>query len=291
MKPRYLSVVVPAYNEEDSIGDCLDRLTRQLDVIAEIVVVDNNSTDRTRDIVAEYAHRFDEVVMITEPEQGLVFARNTGLDAATGDAIARIDSDTRVPDDWARSITEFLDADDEGRWAAVCGRGEAYDLPYGDAAARLKERINPFARRSASAQGVRDVPVLYGSNMILRRDTWAKIADKVSMRRDVFEDVDTGLCVQEAGGRNAFLPHITVGVSARRMESGLPSFVQYMSCLPRTLVLHRRYTLAAGAALLYLPSVTALHAVRLLVIRAYDKNTGRFAVRNMLRPTEDRVMP
>ncbi|MGU3431571.1 glycosyltransferase family 2 protein [Actinomycetes bacterium M1A6_2h] len=291
MSTTQLSVVVPAYNEEDSIGECLERLTRQLDDIAEIIVVDNNSTDTTRDIVSSFSDRFPEVVMISEPEQGLVHARNTGLDAATGDAIARIDSDTRVPDGWARSITEFLDADEDGRWAAVCGRGEAYDLPYGDAVARIKKRINPFARTSDTEQGVRDVPVLYGSNMILRRDTWATVSAKVSMRRDVFEDVDTGLCVQEAGGRNAFLPHITVGVSARRMESSLPSFVKYMTCLPRTLVLHRRYALAAGAALVYLPSVTALHAARLVVIRAYDKDAGRFAVRNLLRPTEDRVMP
>jgi glycosyltransferase involved in cell wall biosynthesis len=291
MSARYLSVVVPAYNEADSIGECLDRLTRQLDHIAEIIVVDNNSTDCTPSIVASFADRFPEVTLINESEQGLVFARNAGLDAAMGDAIARIDSDTRVPEGWARSITEFLDADVDTRWAAVCGRGEAYDLPYGDAVARIKERINPFARKKVGDQGLRDVPVLYGSNMILRRDTWAAISDKVSMRRDVFEDVDTGLCVQEAGGRNAFLPHITVGVSARRMESSLPSFVTYMSCLPRTLLLHRRYALAAGAALVYLPSVTMLHAARLLVIRAYDKDSGRFAARNLLRPNEDRVMP
>ena len=117
-----LSVVVPAYNEQDSLGECLGRLTGQLDSITEIIVVDNNSTDGTRAIADDYARRFPAVTVLHEAQQGLVFARNAGLDAASCDAIARIDSDTRVPPHWARTIVEFLDADTDGKWAAVCGQ-------------------------------------------------------------------------------------------------------------------------------------------------------------------------
>lgn len=299
MDSNCLSVVVPTFNEEEVIGECLERLSRQLDHILEVVVVDNNSTDKTVDIVATFTERFSEIRMISESRQGLVFARNAGLDAATGPAVARIDSDTLVPPEWAKTIVEFLQGDTEKHWAALCGRGEAYGLPYGDAVSSLKERLRPLQSKRASRdrsgsapkQQVKDVPVLYGSNMVLRRETWLQVRDRVSMRRDVFEDVDTGLCVQESGGRNAFLSDLTVGVSPRRMETSVPGFLTYMICLPRTLLLHRRFVLATLAAVVYLPMVTVLHTGRLAVIRAYDKETGEFAVKNVLRPTADRVMP
>lgn len=291
MDSKCLSVVVPTFNEEEVIGECLERLSRQLDHILEIVVVDNNSTDKTVDIVSAYTERFSEITMISESRQGLVFARNAGLDAATGPAVARIDSDTLVPPDWARTIVEFLQADTEKRWAALCGRGEAYGLPYGDVMSSLKQRFGPLRPRRTPMTDVKDVPVLYGSNMVLRRETWLRVRDRVSLRRDVFEDVDTGLCVQESGGRNAFLPHLTVGVSPRRMETSVPGFITYMICLPRTLLLHRRFALAAAAAVVYLPMVTLLHTGRLVVIRAYDKETREFAVKNILRASVDRVMP
>lgn len=299
MDSKCLSVVVPTFNEEEVIGECLERLSRQLDHILEIVVVDNNSTDKTADIVSTFAERYLEIRMISETRQGLVFARNAGLDASTGPAIARIDSDTRVPSHWAATIVEFLQSDTDHRWAALCGRGEAYGLPYGTALSDLKERLSPQRARRASAARcdagdpieAKDVPVLYGSNMVLRRETWLQIRERVSLRRDLFEDVDTGLCVQESGGRNAFLPAITVGVSPRRMETSMAGFVSYMACLPRTLLLHKRFGWALLASVVYLPTVTALHAARLMVIRAYDKETGEFAVKNVLRPTHDRIMP
>ena len=291
MNSKILSVVVPAYNEEEAIGPCLDSLIGQLDFIREIIVVDNNSTDETVDIVLSYAKQIPEISLISEPQQGLVYARNTGLDTATGEAIARIDSDTITPPHWARTVVEFLQHDTEQRWAALCGRGEAYGLPYGDAAERLKNRFDPLRGRRRRRHTVKDVPVLYGSNMVVRRETWHLVRDLVSMRRDVFEDVDTGLCVQAVGGRNAFLPDITVGVSPRRMESSIPAFVRYMSYLPRTLLLHKRYGFAAAAVLVYLPCVTILHAARLLVIRAYDKDSDTFAAKHLLRPVTDRIAP
>ena len=133
--------------------------------------------------------------------------------------------------------------------------------------------------------------VLYGSNMTLRRSAWLAIRDRVAMRRDVFEDVDMGLCVTETGGRNAFLPHLTVGVSPRRMETGVVSFARYMVCLPRTMFLHRRLLLGLGAVTLYVPWVVVVHIARLLLIRSWDPQARGFRVRALLRPTTERGMP
>lgn len=289
--PITFSVVVPVYNEEDTIGECLARLSAQSDRITEILVVDNNSTDGSRAVIDAWRSAHPRIRVIDEARQGLVYARNAGLDAATGDLVARIDADTRVPPDWARTIVEFFAADVGEDWAALCGRGEAYDVPLAGRLDRWKTRLHPLngLRR---AKPVTEVPVLYGSNMVLRRTTWAAIRDRVSMRRNIFEDVDMGLCVGDAGGRNAFLRSLTVEVSPRRMETGMVPFVRYMSFLPRTFLLHRRFGLAAGAAAIYVPAISVTHAMRLVVLRSYDSRTGRIDPRNLLRGGgSDRVLP
>ncbi|NDK92318.1 glycosyltransferase [Gordonia desulfuricans] len=294
-----LSVVIPVYNEQDTIGECLGLLIKQIEHIAEVVVVDNNSTDRSRKIVEDAMSGCPVITMIDETRQGLVYARNAGLDAATGDVIARIDADTRVPERWAQTIVEFFEHDAEKEWAALCGRGAAYGLPFEGWTSKWKARLRPVfdalpSRSTAAAPediAVRESPVLYGSNMVVRRETWAAIRDTVSMRRDVFEDVDMGLCVRDINGRNAFLTSITVGVSPRRMETGMLAFMEYMSFLPRTLLLHRRYGMAATVVLGYLPPLFAVHGARLVMIRAYDPQTASFSVRNFWRPTAQRCLP
>ncbi|MDY6809933.1 MAG: glycosyltransferase family 2 protein [Actinomycetota bacterium] len=283
-----LSVVVPVYDEEDSIAECLGRLVAQ-PAVTEIVVVDNNSGDGGMEIVASLALTHPRIRIVQEDLQGLVFARNRGLDTATGDLIARIDADTRVGPNWAQTIVDFFAADEEQYWSALCGRGEAYGVPLSGRLDRWKVRLHPLGRTRAH-RAVTEIPVLYGSNMVLRSEVWATIRTRVSMRRDIFEDVDMGLCVTESGGRNAFLASLTVGVSARRMETGLTSFVTYMSFLPRTFALHRRLALAAGAALFYVPALTAVHAVRLMAIRIYDVETGRFTT-SVRQLASDRVLP
>ncbi|WP_148281177.1 glycosyltransferase family 2 protein [Gordonia sp. KTR9] len=289
--PLTFSVVVPVYNEVDTIGECLARLSAQFDRITEIVVVDNNSTDGSSAVIDAWCSAHPRIRTIDEPRQGLVYARNAGLDAATGDLVARIDADTRVPPDWARTIVEFFAADVGGDWSALCGRGEAYDVPLAGRFDRWKTRLHPL-NRLWREKAVTEVPVLYGSNMVLRRETWAVIRDRVSMRRNIFEDVDMGLCVGDTGGRNAFLRSLTVGVSPRRMETGMVPFVQYMSFLPRTFLLHRRFGLAAGAAAVYVPAITIAHALRLVVLRSYDTRTGRLDPRNLVRGGgSDRVLP
>ena len=59
----------------------------------------------------------------------------------------------------------------------------------------------------------------------------------------------------------------------------------------RTFALHKRYGLALGAAMVYLPALTALHAARLVLLRSYDPETGGFDVRNLLPQRADRLLP
>jgi glycosyltransferase involved in cell wall biosynthesis len=98
-----LSFVIPAYNEEGYIGDCLDSILRQKEGAkceVEVIVVNNASTDGTAAVVA----RYPTVTLVNEPHKGIVWARRAGFNAATGDLIANVDSDSRLTPNWINKV-------------------------------------------------------------------------------------------------------------------------------------------------------------------------------------------
>jgi glycosyltransferase involved in cell wall biosynthesis len=107
-----LSFVVPAYNEEAYLPACLDAILAQTrDLPAgetEIIVVNNASTDRTREVALAYP----DVTVVDEPRKGLTFARQAGFAASTGDLIANVDSDSRLTPGWVEQVlTTFAEAE------------------------------------------------------------------------------------------------------------------------------------------------------------------------------------
>ncbi len=98
-----ISFVIPAYNEENYLGKCLDSVfaaINQKKYDAEVIVVNNASTDRTREIALSYPG----VRVVDEPKKGISRARQAGFLASTGDLIANVDSDTELPSDWIETV-------------------------------------------------------------------------------------------------------------------------------------------------------------------------------------------
>jgi glycosyltransferase involved in cell wall biosynthesis len=98
-----ISVIVPSYNEEANIGRCLESLANQTIPRNEyeIIVVDGNSKDRTREIAERYA---DLVFIQTSAKVG--GARNDGVLRSRGEIIATTDADCIIPPDWLEVIGE-----------------------------------------------------------------------------------------------------------------------------------------------------------------------------------------
>jgi GT2 family glycosyltransferase len=92
-QPRLVSVVIPTYNREKLVGAAIDSVLRQSYQPVEIIVVDDGSTDRTREVVEAYGA---PVRYVYQPNSGVATARNTGLRLANGEFIALLDSD----DEW-----------------------------------------------------------------------------------------------------------------------------------------------------------------------------------------------
>jgi len=123
-----VSFVVPAYNEEALIEACLIAITGEISRTrcrAEIIVVNNGSTDATRRI----ASSIPNVKVIDEPQRGLVQARKAGYFVSKGEFIANIDADTMLPEGWLRTaLAEFSDHPD---LVALSGPCIHYDLSKG----------------------------------------------------------------------------------------------------------------------------------------------------------------
>lgn len=104
---RRLSVIIPAFNEERYLPQTLTAL---LDAAAhmpcEVIVSDNQSTDRTRDIAARYG-----ASVVTERVHNIGKVKNTGARAATGEVIVFIDADTVVPASLLRHIAHAMRAE------------------------------------------------------------------------------------------------------------------------------------------------------------------------------------
>ncbi len=110
MKDNYplISVIIPAFNEENYIDKCLESLLRQKDCSGfEIIVADNGSTDNTTDIVNKY----NIVILVNEPKRGVASARQAALEKAKGSIIVSTDADCTFSTNWLSKIEKNFQDD------------------------------------------------------------------------------------------------------------------------------------------------------------------------------------
>lgn len=109
---RKLSVIVPIYNTEQYLYQCLDSIVRQTYQNLEIICVDDGSTDRSGEILDEFAAKDSRIVSIHEQNMGESHARNVGILRSTGDYIAFVDCDDWLEEDTYQVLVELLEEND-----------------------------------------------------------------------------------------------------------------------------------------------------------------------------------
>ena len=114
-----ISVVVPCYNIEAYLVQCLDSLVLQTYKNLEILLIDDGSTDRTSDIAKDYAAKHDNIQYYRRENGGLSAARNTGIDLSKGSYIAFVDSDDWVSEDYIEKLYDAIRV--TGADVSVCG--------------------------------------------------------------------------------------------------------------------------------------------------------------------------
>ena len=104
MDSEVISIIVPVYNVEKYLNQCLNSITNQTYKNLEIILVDDGSTDTSGSICDEYAKRDARIKVIHKENGGVSSARNVGLNIATGNYIGFVDSD-----DWIElNMYEFM---------------------------------------------------------------------------------------------------------------------------------------------------------------------------------------
>ena len=159
------SIVIPARNEEAYIGKTLESIFATIkdrrDV--EVFVVDNGSTDRTKEIVA----RYPKAALLEEPVPGTSRTRERGFRASHGALVGFLDSDTMLPGDWIEKAEHAFKTDKK----LVCLSGPYiyYDLPAG-----INFLVRVFYLISYAVYGLtrfifRSASVVQGGNYVVRR--------------------------------------------------------------------------------------------------------------------------
>lgn len=105
-----LSLIVPVYNSEDFIGRCIQSCVNQdiQEEIYEIIIVDDGSTDKSGEIIKEYANAHSNIKYITKQNEGVSSARNDGIQIALGEYILFVDSDDTIKENSLKSVIDKL---------------------------------------------------------------------------------------------------------------------------------------------------------------------------------------
>ena len=103
-----ISVIIPVYNAEKYLRECLDSITNQTFKDIEIICVNDGSTDSSLQILNEYAQKDNRIIVISQDNQGLSAARNTGIANATGEYISFVDSDDYVSENLYENLVKYL---------------------------------------------------------------------------------------------------------------------------------------------------------------------------------------
>jgi glycosyltransferase involved in cell wall biosynthesis len=186
-------------NGERTLARQLAALGRQEDTPAwELVVVDNGSTDGTRQIVERFRSELPALLVLDEARVGLNFARNRGIGAAGGGKIVLCDADDEVSPRWLRTMTDALD-----RYDVV---GGALDT----------ERLNHPLIRPPSHNQAAELPraagcrYAVGANIGFRRSVWTAIGGFDEYFAGGYDDTDFCLRAQDAGYSMGFEPSAVV---------------------------------------------------------------------------------
>ena len=212
-----VSVIIPAYNEERLLPQCLESLMRQEVQADEIIVVDNNSRDRTAEIAQSFG-----VKVIRETQQGRSYARNAGFNAAQHEILARCDADSMFPLNWIKQLKQSFQKE---QIVGLTGPVYFYDLNPKGKLQKIPKMLHTFSYFTSCKLALGHEG-LFGSNMAIRKDAWMKIKDEVCHNDgNLHEDMDLAVHLNQHGTIK-FDRNFIAYISARRVKS-LSGYTDY----------------------------------------------------------------
>ena len=154
-----ISVVIPIYNSEKYISQCLDSVLQQSIQELEIVCIDDGSTDDSLDIVCDYAKKDSRIKVISQFNGGAGAARNRGIEAVAGEYLAFIDPDDTYPgDDVLASLLEPI----KDHKAKLSAGSFVMEFPNGSKKMHFGGEQHFYSIRTEGMQSLRSLQTDYG---------------------------------------------------------------------------------------------------------------------------------
>ena len=228
-----ISVIVVCYNEENNIKDCIDSIIDQKYPVDkfEILVIDGNSEDNTREIVEECANKSDNVRMIVNPKRTIASSRNIGILEARYEYIAFTDADCIVPIDWLDKMAAYYSELQKSEIAIVAvGGGNKAPDNYGKFVEAIGISFNTYLSCLGSVQGmnydrVKEVESIACLNAMYKRDLVLEAGCFNEDLRNLGEDWDLNSRLRQRGYKIFFLPNAEVH---HKMRSNIKAFCLQM---------------------------------------------------------------
>ncbi|MDR2538275.1 MAG: glycosyltransferase family 2 protein [Bifidobacteriaceae bacterium] len=231
-----VSVVIPAYNEEENIERCLESCVKQSIAPFEVLVVNNRSTDQTEKLVQRFIDKSGQTnikLLQQDKLQGMQPTIRFGLNNATGEILGRIDGDSILEEHWVEKVsTAFTKNPNLG---GVSGPVSYYDMPF----ASFSLQADRLGREINSAF-MKEYPFLFGSNMAISKKAWETIKGQVCEDLDdkFHEDIDLALHLKFNHFDIEYYPEMIAYISARRIDNKLSDFRDYTKRFSRTYKAH-----------------------------------------------------
>lgn len=159
-----VSAVIPNWHRKDDLREAILAIKAQTYPVSEIIVVDNNSTDGTREMVES---EFPDVLFIQSPHNIVIQALNIGAKTAHGDIILHQDNDGVLEPDAVEKMVRVFATDP--RIAVVHCKNVYYDT------GEVFDPLRWFTREQHESDGIFDVPTFHGNGAMIRRDVLEEI--------------------------------------------------------------------------------------------------------------------
>lgn len=271
-KALTLSIVIPAFNEESHLKQCLDDIVKQTVMPDEVIVVNNNSTDKTVDI----AKKYDFVKVIEESKPGVRYARDAGFAKSNCDIIGRIDADSQIEKHWCEQVLKTFS---DSKVAASTGPCFYYDMPMKKFGLLVDNAIRK------GLYGLDEAPVLFGSNMAVRRSVWEKVQPLLCTEGEFFEDYDITIHFRLMGVNIVYDEEMIAGVSSRRLDDDPKTFIKTMGMHTHTFEMHNmKSPIARGGKYIYVTIYGPLKLIR----KVYDPKSGKLSLSKAIEKSQPR---
>ena len=165
-KPK-VSVVVPVYNVENYLGECLDSILKQSLKEIEVVCVDDGSSDTSLEILKEYAKKDNRITVMKQANLHAGVARNAGLAVAKGEYLSFLDSDDFFEPDMLAEMTRIAEKDDSD--VVICG------FDFYDNVEKQYKKSNEYQKKHIEASPFRPEDFKNELYFIAAPNPWTKL--------------------------------------------------------------------------------------------------------------------